>query len=384
MKKLLIILIGIFFTSSLFAEDAKLRVAVFDPTSSGTSIDSGTKIAIREIISSTIVNTRIYDIVERSLLEKVMQEQQFSNSGAVDDMQATEIGKLAGANKIVLSVVTLTGGRNMLSIKIIDVKTASVDRQKVKVVTSGELLDAIEPLTLEMLDLAPAQGIVSAPYVPATNNNVEDSQTSGKQSKVGAAFSSIFTRKDSQDSSKSNAQPLVPQSAPDSGIVFYGIDYSAVKICGATESNEQFAKAFVDINELMVKEWGKFNIGKLINKDVAVYTIPAAERSNYIDWTNIRTLNTNPQKLPLEKMIGAYNIPVKSGVGIVLIAWVLNKNKGLALYEVVVFDTATRQIIFNTEASAEVGGSGLRNYWGNTVYNLTKNKKLGKLMSSAF
>lgn len=152
MKKIYVILLLTLMVIPVFANDAKLRVAVFDPTSSSTSIDEGTKIAVREIISSTIVNAGNYDIVERSLLEKVMQEQQFSNSGVVDDNDATEIGKLAGANKVVLSVVTLTGGRNMISIKMIDVKTASVERQQVKVVSSGELLNVVEPLTLALID----------------------------------------------------------------------------------------------------------------------------------------------------------------------------------------------------------------------------------------
>lgn len=134
-------------------EEQSLNIAVFDPTSSGTSIDDGTRIAIREIISSTIVNTGRHTIVERSLLEKVMQEQQFTNSGIVAESDATEIGKMAGANKIILSVVTLTGGRNMLSIKMIDVRTANVDRQQVKVVTSGELLDIVEPMTLKVIDV---------------------------------------------------------------------------------------------------------------------------------------------------------------------------------------------------------------------------------------
>lgn len=154
MKKFFMIILTMIGTLPIFADDSKLRVAVFDPTSSGTAIDEGTKVAIREIISSTIVNAGNYDIVERSLLEKVMQEQSFSNSGAVDDSDATEIGKLAGANKVVLSVVTLTGGRNMLSVKMIDVKTASIERQKVKVVASGELLDVVEPITLSLIDVS--------------------------------------------------------------------------------------------------------------------------------------------------------------------------------------------------------------------------------------
>lgn len=145
------ILLATIISMPVIADDSRLRVAVFDPTSSA-AIDEEIKVAIREIISSTIVNTGNYDIVERSLLEKVMQEQSFSNSGAVDDNDATEIGKLAGANKVVLSVVTLTGGRNMLSVKMIDVKTASVERQKVKVVASAELLEIVEPITLALVD----------------------------------------------------------------------------------------------------------------------------------------------------------------------------------------------------------------------------------------
>lgn len=169
MKSIYMIVLATIISIPVWADDTKLRIAVFDPTSSGTSIDDGTKVAIREIISSTIVNAGRHNIVERSLLEKVMQEQQFSNSGVVDDSDATEIGKLTGANKVILSVVTLTGGRNMLSIKMIDVKTASVERQKVKVVTSGELLDVVEPITLTLIgisDLPSENTTVSVAQVP--------------------------------------------------------------------------------------------------------------------------------------------------------------------------------------------------------------------------
>lgn len=172
MKKICMILATLICLSA-FADNTKLRIAVFDPTSSGTSIDEGTKVAIREIISSTIVNAGVYDIVERSLLEKVMQEQSFSHSGAVDDNDATEIGKLAGANKVVLSVVTLTSGRNMLSVKMIDVKTASVERQKVKVVASGELLDVVESLTLALVD-ASSKNNEESTVIATPANIVED------------------------------------------------------------------------------------------------------------------------------------------------------------------------------------------------------------------
>jgi hypothetical protein len=164
------------FAQHVFAQEEKLRVAVFDPTSSGTTIDEGSKVAVRELVSSTFVNTGKYNIVERSLLERVMKEQEFSNSGVVDDSQATEIGKLAGAHKVVLSVVTLVGGRNMLSIKVIDVKTATIDQQKTRLVQTNDLLDAVEPLTLELLGVA----VAVQPATTLLPKTVEEKAAPGK------------------------------------------------------------------------------------------------------------------------------------------------------------------------------------------------------------
>lgn len=195
MRRIGIMMLVALICLSAFADEEKLRVAVFDPTSSGTSIDEGTKVAIREIISSAIVNAGIYEVVERSLLDKVMEEQEFSNSGMVDDKDAAKIGKIAGANKVVISVVTLTGGRNMLSVRMIDVNTASVDRQKVNV-SSGELLDVVEPLTLALIgvdsDINTGKTVVPASQ-PSIGNRIlnfrkKQQPTAKEDSKASVGF----------------------------------------------------------------------------------------------------------------------------------------------------------------------------------------------------
>lgn len=151
MKKFCLSVVALFVVLSVSADDSKFRIAVFDPVaaSNKSSVNEGVKTAVREIISTTIVNTGSYDIVERSLLEKVMQEQQFSNSGVVDDKDVTEIGKLAGANKIVLSILADMGGKQMLSIKMIDVKTATIDRQEVGML--ADIFADVEQMTLKIV-----------------------------------------------------------------------------------------------------------------------------------------------------------------------------------------------------------------------------------------
>jgi len=151
MKKVVSLIFITAIVLSLQAQNQKLRVAVFDPTTSGIAMDEGTKLAVQELISSTFVNTGRFIVVERSMIDKIMKEQAFQNSDFADNSQATEVGKLAGASKIVLSAVSLVGGRNMLSIKIIDVQTATVDQQKTKIVNTSDLLETVEPLTLDLL-----------------------------------------------------------------------------------------------------------------------------------------------------------------------------------------------------------------------------------------
>lgn len=378
MKKIVSVFCAILFVMAVHAEDNKLRIAVFDPTSTGTSIDEGTVVAVREMISSAFVNVGKYSIVERSLLEKVMEEQSFSNSGAVDENQATEIGKLAGANKIVLSVVTLTGGRNMLSIKMIDVLTAQVDRQRVKIVTSGELLDIVEPLVLEMLGLQDAASNGASEYSHREHAEASSAKPTGNVSLPADTDNTVNAVLDIGVSAVLESS----LSYPPASVNVYGVDFSQVRIFGAKkkETDLEFQKAFRGINELLILEKSKFDFERLLGVPTAVFPTIADKRNSEIDWFSARTAIQYADKLPINQMIAEYDIPHDRGIGLVVIARLLNKNEERALHELVLFDIATRKIIYRYEALCEAGGSGLRNYWANSVYELIDNKELRKQM----
>ena len=207
--------------NALYA-DEKLRVAVFDPTTSGISIDDGTKLAVQELISSAVVNTGMYTMVERSMIDQIIKEQSFQNSDLADSNHATEIGKLAGANKIILSAVSLVGGRNMLSIKMIDVMTATVERQRTKVADNNDLLDIIEPLTYELI------------------NQVASKKSSGRSS--SANFTSSSNKKN-VSSRKDEAAPVLDMDlAEEHQLLVESIDGLLASIKQANLANEKLAK----------------------------------------------------------------------------------------------------------------------------------------------
>jgi hypothetical protein len=73
-------------------------------------------------LTSLLVNTNKYIIVDRRSLDVVRYEQYFQMSGNVDDNTAVSIGKLLGADVIIIGVRDDNG----LFLKAIDVKTARI------------------------------------------------------------------------------------------------------------------------------------------------------------------------------------------------------------------------------------------------------------------
>jgi hypothetical protein len=110
-------------------------VAVFDPAG---DVSTSAKEIVREEISSIIVNTPGYAVLERQLIDKVLEENKFQMGGMVDNSQIGEIGKKMGANAVFVASITPTGSNLYLSFKLIDVQTARIERQRTGRTSRGE------------------------------------------------------------------------------------------------------------------------------------------------------------------------------------------------------------------------------------------------------
>lgn len=179
MKRLTLLLFVMALPLALYA-NGKEKIAVFDPSLGGSKIDEGSAIAVRELINQTVVNTNSYKLVERSFLERVMQEQQFNNSGAVSDSDATRIGELAGADKIVLSVLTPAQDRFLLSIKVIDVESAQIVGQGTSIFAKNQLFEKVEEVAMKALSYNNNKVVKSVP-APETIQQVTPKQAEPKE-----------------------------------------------------------------------------------------------------------------------------------------------------------------------------------------------------------
>jgi hypothetical protein len=126
MKKTLLI-VPIFtciFVFYLPAQETNSVLAFLDITTIGTEESKG-KIVYNYILDP-INKSGNYIIVERGELDRALQEIEFSSSDLVDDSTAVEIGKLTGAEAVLISPWTKEEEKFYLSLRVIDIQTAQV------------------------------------------------------------------------------------------------------------------------------------------------------------------------------------------------------------------------------------------------------------------
>ena len=110
------------------------KVAVFDP--SGT-VENALLEIVREEISSVVVNTSGYSVLERQLINKVLEENRFQESGLVNDEQVSDLGKRMGADYVFVTTLSTLGENYYISCKMIEVATARIDKQSTGTTSKG-------------------------------------------------------------------------------------------------------------------------------------------------------------------------------------------------------------------------------------------------------
>jgi TolB-like protein len=120
--------------------------------------------SVTEKLVTQLVNLRRFRVIERSALDKIMEEQKLGMTGFVDDETAVKVGKLAGADLIVLGRINIEIGFAKVSARGIDTETSELI--VAKEVSSGNTnIETIERLVEQVAidiynDLPLVEGII--------------------------------------------------------------------------------------------------------------------------------------------------------------------------------------------------------------------------------
>lgn len=102
------------------------RVAVL-PFSPAGRPDAEGGVILAERLISRLAGTGDLEVVERTLLDKVLEEQRLGASGALDQRQAREVGRLLGVDAVVTGTFTPLADRKIeVHARVIDAQTARI------------------------------------------------------------------------------------------------------------------------------------------------------------------------------------------------------------------------------------------------------------------
>jgi hypothetical protein len=105
-------------------QDRKLAVVGIN---SGTrTIDEETTSGVMVFIENAFVNVGKVRVVDRQNIAKIVKEYEFQAGDLTDETTAVEIGKLSGADIIVIGSISFVGNVYYLNIKLISVETAEI------------------------------------------------------------------------------------------------------------------------------------------------------------------------------------------------------------------------------------------------------------------
>lgn len=108
-----------------FGEQGKTQIAIMEfPDVNGTITELGK--LIPEELTTRLFQTGEFQVVERQLLNKVLEEQKLGMSGMIDASSAAQIGKLLGVDAIVTGTVTDRGDAIRINARMIETEKAHV------------------------------------------------------------------------------------------------------------------------------------------------------------------------------------------------------------------------------------------------------------------
>ena len=76
--------------------------------------------SMSDMIITKLINTKKFDVVERSQLNKIMEEKAMGQSGIVEQSEAMQAAQLAGAELILIGSASVVGGKIEVDARIID------------------------------------------------------------------------------------------------------------------------------------------------------------------------------------------------------------------------------------------------------------------------
>lgn len=143
------------------AEYRKIKVAVLDFQQQGSFETAGVGRIAAEWLTTGLVETGRFEIIERRLLQQIVDEQKMGVSGLFDPSSASKLGRLLGVKTVVTGTIQHYENTFELNVRLINVETgAIVTADRIKAGSASGLRNMVSRITTRIVRHFPLQGYV--------------------------------------------------------------------------------------------------------------------------------------------------------------------------------------------------------------------------------
>ena len=158
----LVLFVFLLFSSQAAAEFKKTKIAVLDFELHGNPMATeGIGGIVAEWFTTALVQDGRFDVIERAMLQKIIEEQKLAMSGIVDESTASKLGKILGVENVITGSVLNLKNRIEVNARIIGVENGSIVAAENVVRSSVEDLQGlVNDLTQRIVYHFPMTGYV--------------------------------------------------------------------------------------------------------------------------------------------------------------------------------------------------------------------------------
>ena len=147
----------------------KIAVLDFEVVGENKSENGSVGTMVAEWFITSIVKTGRFDVVERAMMKKIVEEQKLSVMGLIDEESATKAGKILGVKAIVTGSVLDLKDRFEINSRLINVENGSIiAAESIRGNNGGDTRSIVEQLTEKIINNFPLTGYI----VKKTDKNV--------------------------------------------------------------------------------------------------------------------------------------------------------------------------------------------------------------------
>jgi hypothetical protein len=159
---------------------------------------------------------------------------------------------------------------------------------------------------------------------------------------------------------------------PKDAFYWLGVDYSHVKLQVELEPEVVKTQFFNVWNDLFLKENEKYNIQDMLKLRFIQNDTRIINSVNALaDATTMKSTMAPYYSLAdISSFVSSYPSFNLSGIGILFIAEFLNGQEKEGFYHVVAINLANMEVLMAERFMGEVGGSGFKNKWANSVFSV--------------